>query len=338
MPAASSFSLRRLARWLAGDPAVPAGPGALDRRFLRAQVLVRAFYAFVLYLAVVELPSSAGLAQPRRWAFLWPVAWLDLFPAGAQGAAILALLGLFVATSLAGALFAGSRAARIAALLGLLEWVALRNSEGKIGHSLHLPVLVALVLAFLPRGWARDDAPRGARLGTLQTFAAAQAMILLTYTMSGFGKISGGLWELFSGRAHPFHLDGFARVIAARLLQTHSESGPGAWLILHPWASGPLLPGAIYLQAASLWVAFRPALHRPWGACLMLFHLANSLILTIHFPHSVFLLALFFLASPFAPARLEWRAALAALPLWGALWRRIAARRPSPAAEVAPAA
>ena len=337
MLAAPSY-FRRLRRWLAGSPSAPADLGALEQRFLRAQVLVRAFYAFVLYIAVMELPSAAGLAQPRRWAFLWPVAWLDFFPASAQGAAILVLLGVFVATSLAGTLFPGARAARIAALVGLLEWVALRNSEGKIGHSLHLPVLAALVLAFLPRGWARDDAPRWARLGTLQTFAAAQAIILLTYTMSGFGKIGGGLWELFSGRAHPFHLDGFARVIAARLLQTHSESGLGAWLILHPWASGPMLPGAIYVQAASLWVAFRPALHRPWGASLMLFHLANSLILTIHFPHSVFLLALFFLASPFAPARLDWRVALAALPLWGSLWRRIAARRPAPAVEIAPTA
>lgn len=330
--------IRRVRRWLAGGPPAPAEAGALDRRSLRAQVLVRVFYAFVLYIAVMELPSAAGLAQPRRWSFLWPVAWLDLFPAGAQGSAIVALLGGFVATSLAGVFFPGARAARIAALIGLLEWVALRNSEGKIGHSLHLPVLVALVLAFLPRGWTRDEAPRWVRLGTLQTFAAAQAVILLSYTMSGFGKIGGGLWELFSGRAHPFHIDGFARVIAARLLQTHSESGLGAWLILHPWASGPMLPGAIYVQAASVWVAFRPALHRPWGACLMLFHLANSLILTIHFPHSIFLLALFFLASPFAPARFEWRGTLGALPLVGALWRRIAARRSAPSAEIAPAA
>lgn len=288
------------------------------------QGLVRVFYAYLLFLAVVSIPEFGSLAQPRELSLLWPVAWVD---AVAPSGSIRLLLGFFLATSVVAAIWPGPRILRAAAFVGLLCFVALKNSEGKIGHSLHLPILVALAFVFLPRGWDRPDAPRWVRMSLLQVFAATQVLLLLTYTMSGLGKLGGGLYEWLSGQAHPFQIDGFSRVVAERLLQTNSQSVLGRWIIDQPWLGWPLLPGAIYLQTTAVIAAFRPSLHRLWGTALILFHIGNAFILTIYFPHSVFLLGLFLLASPFAPPGFDVRQILADLPILS-VFSRVSSRRP----------
>ncbi len=318
--------LRRLRRMLAGTGS-PGSPKGSTAQFIRTQTLIRGFYAFLLYLAALNVPDFAGLSRSRELELLWPVAWVD---GVGQEVGLKLILAWFLASAVAGAFAPASRAVRLAVFLGLLEFVALRNSEGKIGHSLHLAVLAALALVFLPAGWLRPEASRVTRTSTLVVFSATQALLLLTYTMSGLAKLGGGMYELFSGQANPWQPDGFARVIAERLLETGSTSLVGGWMIDHPWLSGPLLPAVIYLQTMAFVAAFRPALHRGWGLSLILFHLGNSFILTIHFPQSMALLALFFLASPFAPDRLDGRAILLDLPLVGLLRRIIPGLRNVP--------
>ena len=304
----------------------PSADGAfksIATRAAHAQTLVHAFYAYLLFLAAFSIPEFGSLAQPRELSLLWPVAWINSVDP-IHG--IRFVTGFFLAASLAAAIWPGPRLLRLAAFVSLLCFVALKNSEGKIGHSLHLPVLVALAFVLLPRGWQRPDASRLIRISLLQVFAATQVLLLLTYTMSGLGKLGGGLYESFSGQAHPFQIDGFSRIVAERLLQTNSSSVLGRWIIDHPWLGWPLLPGAIYLQTTSIIAAFRPSLHRCWGAALILFHVGNAFILTIYFPHSIFLLGLFLLASPFAPAGFDARQILADLPILS-VFSRVTSRR-----------
>ncbi len=318
--------LHRFRKWLwRGTPESGAGGGfpSIATRSGRAQLVVRAFYFYLLVLAAISLPEFSGLAQPRALSLLWPVAWIDAMEP-VRGLRF--VLGFYLLASLAVALWPGPRFFRIAAFLGLLCFVALKNSEGKIGHSLHLPVLVALAFAFLPRGWERPDAPRPVRMSLLQVCAATQVLLLLTYTMSGLGKLGGGAYEWLSGQAHPFQIDGFSRIVAERLLQTNSSSILGRWIVDHPWLGWPLLPGAIYLQITAVIAAFRPSLHRLWGTALILFHIGNAFILTIYFPHSIFLLGLFLLASPFAPAGFDARRILADLPILS-IFSRVTSRR-----------
>lgn len=292
-------------------------------RAVSTRGLVRGFYAYLLFLAAVSIPEFGSLAQPRELSLLWPVAWVD---AGSPSGSVRLILGFFLAASVTVAIWPGPRLLRVGAFVGLLCFVALKNSEGKIGHSLHLPILVALAFVFLPRGWDRPDAQRWVQMSLLQVFAATQVLLLLTYTMSGLGKLGGGLYEWVSGQAHPFQIDGFSRVVAERLLQTNSSSVLGRWIIDHPWLGWPLLPGAIYLQITAVAAAFRPSLHRLWGTALILFHIGNAFILTIYFPHSVFLLGLFLLASPFAPPGFDARQILADLPILS-VFSRVSSRR-----------
>ena len=317
--------LHQICRRLRRTPR-PSADGRFESiatRAAHAQTLVHAFYAYLLFLAAFSIPEFGSLAQPRELSLLWPVAWID---AVEPIRGIRFVTGFFLAASLAGAIWPGPRLLRVAAFVGLLCFVALKNSEGKIGHSLHLPVLVALAFVFLPQGWQRPDASRLIRMSLLQVFAATQVLLLLTYTMSGLGKLGGGLYEWFSGQAHPFQIDGFSRIVAERLLQTNSSSVLGRWIIDHPWLGWPLLPGAIYLQTTSVIAAFRPSLHRWWGVALIVFHVGNAFILTIYFPHSIFLLGLFLLASPFAPAGFDARQILADLPILS-VFSRVTSRR-----------
>ena len=325
--------LRRCRRFFAAPPG-PAGradaaPARLfhehTRRFTAAQTLVHGFYAFLLYLAVTQLTELHDLAGRSMFLPLWPVRWLGWLPASATAAnggtpaAVRALFFFYLGTSVFGAVCSQWRAARLAAFLGLLEYVALKNSYGKIGHSLHLPLLVAGLMVFLPRGWHRPAplASRALRQGTLLVFWLGGAAVLLSYTMSGIGKLGGALYQIAHWQPNAFTPGALGALIAQRLLQVHSESFLGAWIINHPWLTWPAMPTAVYLEFFSLWIAFRPAAARPWAALLIVFHIGTFFTMTITFPQSCFLLALFFFRSPFAPLTLRWNDLLRSVPLVG---------------------
>jgi hypothetical protein len=154
-----------------------AGFSLIAPRAAQGRLLIRAFYAFVLYLAVSSIPGFDGLVQPRELSLLWPVAWLNSVD---LVVGIRFLFGFFLLSSLAAAIWPSSRLLRGAVFLGLLCFVALRNSEGKIGHSLHWPVLLALIFIALPKGWERSGGARMLQMSTLQVLAAAQMLLLLT--------------------------------------------------------------------------------------------------------------------------------------------------------------
>lgn len=302
-------------RFFAGKPG--ARPGVFTgqaRRFAIAQTVIRAFYAFGLFFAAdTVLSGIAKLAAHPPVTPLWPLGWLAWVDSPAAG---LRALGTACGVGLLSAALApGWRLTRVAGFLALLEFAALKNSYGKIGHSLHLMVWVAFILIALPPRWARADAGRAARHRTLLVFWTCQAAILLSYTMSGLGKLGGALYQIALGQPSAFSPGGVGAHIAERLLQTHSQSAVGAWIIAHPWLTWPLMPGAIAVELFSFWVAFRPALQRPWAAALIVFHLGISLAMTIHFPQNCLLLALFFFPSPFAPAAVSWGEQVASLPL-----------------------
>lgn len=306
----------------------------LDRCDLpRAQTLVRAFYAMLVYMVAQAVPDFAGLTRERDLLELWPVAWLEWLPPG-RGAAIVCLA--FFASALLAAISPGPRWIRVLLFVTLLQYVALRNSEGRVSHSLHLPLLTALVFVALPRRWlAAEESDLETARRTALVLRAAQVIVLLTYTMSGLGKVGASVYELLSGQISSFHPTGLQRIVAARLLETGSSSPAADWLLAQPpWLVWPLLPGVIYAQVFAVVAAFRPSLHRPWGVILILFHLGNAFILTIHFPYSIFMLALLLLASPFAPLRFDVRQVLTDLPLLSAIQRVASRRMTSPTAPV----
>ncbi len=282
-------------------------------------MLVRAFYVFLLYLASLQLPELGGLIDKPLDLPLWPVAWLE-HDGETSAFGVQALFFFYIGSNTLAALLPGWRSLRVAACLGLLEYVALKNSFGKIGHSFHLPLLVSALLVFLPAGWDRPASctQRRVRQSTLLVLWMCQAAVLLSYTMSGLGKLGGALYQAATLQANVFQPGALGSHVALRLFKTHSQSFSGAWIIHHPWFAWPLMPIALYVELFSFWIAFRPALYRLWGMLLISFHFGTFFAMTITFPQNCLLLGLLFFLSPFTPDHPpNWQTLVLQLPILG---------------------
>jgi hypothetical protein len=291
-----------------------------SRAWLEARTLVRAYYAGLLYLAFADAAGWEELAGRSEAGLLWPVLWMKA--TGVKAGALL-VLAAHVGGALAAAVAPGRRWCRVLAALGLLQHTALVYSAGKIGHGLHLWVLTSLVLVFLPDGRAGGPPPgRRERQEFLNVFWTAHALVMLTYSMSGLGKVLGALWQASQGEVTAFHPQAMALHVADRLLETGGQSPVGLWLVNNTWAAWPMMLGAIYLQFFAFWAIFRPRLLALWTAGLILFHLATYFTLTIRFAPPVLLLALWGLASPFASEKATAGKMLAQMPLVGILARK----------------
>jgi hypothetical protein len=315
-------SLSRRARQFFGPSDRPSSPRALYRQtesFHEARIVVRCYYVVVLFFAAAALHDWSGYLERREVLTLWPVWWLD---AVSLRAGMLAILGGYLAAAFWGAVFPDRRWARTLVFVGLLEFVALDNSFGKISHNHHLWVLTAFLLVFLPDAPART-ADRATRQRFTIIFWSCQAIVLLTYTMSGVGKVAGAAYQLLTGQNNILLPSGGASIIAGRLLQTNSSSWLGPWLIGHPWFGWPLILAAVYLELFAFWAAFRPSLQRWWAAGLILFHVGVYLVMSIAFSPAVMLVGLLFLASPFRHEEPSYAVVIKQLPVLSWFARKV---------------
>ena len=291
--------LRSLRRRLAPSPSPLAGEVSSFRlqteASIQARGLVRFFYAGLVYLAASLVPAWGGIVERVPVQPLWPVAWLH------SGEGIVGVLCLHLFGAVAALAFPQNRWARLAAFLGVLEYVALSNSFGKIGHSMHGWVLVALIFLFLPCGGFERGAARAVRQQFLHVIWLATFLLLYIYFMSGMSKVGGCLWQLWNGEATVLNPHALSNQIADRLNQTQGTNSVAVWLIDHHWIGWALYLGVIYLQIAALWAAFRPALLRPVGIAMIFFHVGTYFIFTIGFIPMVLLVGILLLGSPWAP-------------------------------------
>lgn len=315
-----SFFFVKVRRALRG----PSRPASFDApRFLgmvlQCQTLLKVFYATVLFFAVFTLVDWDEFQEMDNLDPLWPVFWMKALPLDVGTYGILCFYSL---TALLGVFAYRYRTARVLVFLGLLEFVAFRNSFGKINHGTHLQLLLSFFLVFLPRDWTRLSPGRAAQAAILTVTGACQAMIMLSYSMAGVGKLVTVPLQIAAGEVHNFSPLALPLHIAQRLLDTNVKSQLGEWLIDHYLIAWPLMLGTIYLQFFSLWAAFRPELYRFWAFSLILFHAFSTLTMTINFNQNCLYLALFFILHPSCPERFDPRRFLLALPLWGWLLRR----------------
>ncbi len=290
----------------------------------QARWIIRVFYGFLFLFATNDIPSFLRYRYSEGIDPLWPVTWLNWVP---LESGVIFIISFFLISAILAAIWPASRSIRTVAFISLLEFLALKYSYGKIGHSMHLWLIVAAIFTVLPRGWMRgDQIDHLIQTRLLNVFALAQAFVLLTYTMSGLGKVLLGLYQLCLGEYHSFHPKAFALHVADRLAQTNTEivwwqtEWLGSLIVNHPWISWPFFIGAIYIQFASFFVRNRPELHRLWGILLISSHLGIAATMGIFFNESIFLLFLLMVLSPFDQGQFHWRQRLRALP--GISWKR----------------
>ena len=272
----------------------------LSSKYLISQTLIRASYAIIFFLSVENLEHWDFYLAKTKIDPIWPVSWLH-FVNLYWGTTVIIwfnLIGGFLAIT-----FSQYRFVRFIVFLSLLEFYGFKNSFGKISHGSHLVIFISFLFIFLPQGWHLVNSNKKLiKTSVLTIFSACQVLIMLTYTMSGVGKILYVFVQASRGEVHALMPKGLALTVANRLVETESTSYFGGWLIEHYHFAWILMIGAIYLQFFALWAAFRPPLHQIWGLGLILFHISVSLTMTITFEQNCLWLALFFLYSPFRPS------------------------------------
>jgi hypothetical protein len=329
--------LRRVRRVLTANRASPAPRElwATQRRALAvAPLLVRVFYVALLCDFLSQYDGWDYWLSLDQIRLLWPLAWFKLV--GVRVGIAIVIFGAPASAILAIAL-PGVRACRVLVAAFTLMYGAFQNSFGaSIGsHGEHAWFWAAAIFVLLPDGPMPDsgDASPGARRRAqryLRVFWAAQAAVLLFYSLSGSFKVAAGLVQMWQGQANTFSPDALARHAAARMLEGArvARYTVGPWLVDHPRAGWPFYLAAVYLEVFSFIVAFRPAVQRAWGVAMICVHLGIYFTLTIMFSWQIMLVGLLLVCTPTAPQRISLRQMVWQLPLLGDLlsWSAIAGR------------
>lgn len=290
-----------------------------DFPFFTAQFLVRVHYFYFLYCSVGLFSRWDLTIGPQTTIeFIPPLAWLTLvdFPT-----AITIIRLFFIVASLLATIVPQWRWVRILAFISALEFVSLYFSVLLLDVDWYVWLLTSFMLIFLPGGWGNPvKLPNLERQKFLLVFWSCQAIVLLTYFMAGIGKLYGAFKQISAGQTNLFDPQAGALHIADRLVVTYDTSPFGPWVAEHYLLVWPFFLGSVYLMLFSLYVAFKPSLHRLWGIALILFHISNYLTINIGFGAHILLNALLFILSPFA-LDISWKKTVLDIPLLGYIFR-----------------
>ena len=283
----------------------------VERSFIQAQVLVRCFYAAMLYISLTQLQRWQLFEQLVPLNTLWPVAWVSLLP---WQTALYLVLGLFVTGAATALIFTEQRWARILAFLGCLEFYALYYSFNDISHRDHLFVLVAFMLILLTKA-SHNQSEEGKRTYLL-SFFGVQAIIFLTYMMTGLTKVIISARSFVGGGLTSFHPQTLVGYVAnANLDGNNTLLGP--LLIQYPELGFLLLTTVVFVELFAFYIAFRPSLHRLYGVFMVGMHIGIATTVGLFFSTHLLTVALFLVASPFVPVNFKFWATLHDIPMIG---------------------
>lgn len=288
-----------------------------DYSFERAKTLVQIFYYFQIALSVMNL-IKLGAADPGRAGFqpLWPVFWVNSI---GYTEARLYLFTSFLITSFIGAIFWRYRIARVISFLGLWQLHALESSfKGQANFFIYPWLYTSFLFMFLPK---LKEVTLAIKKQFLLIFWAAQAMVLLMYSMAGAFKIYTGLNQLSAGEVSGFHPSAFAYQIIVHNALWNRQSFFGELLVKNVWIAWPMYLGAIYFELFALYAAVKPELQRLFSFMMIILHTGAILFMGIPFWEHIIINTILLLNSPFAKDDTKFSQVLITLPLFGPFFK-----------------
>lgn len=265
---------------------------------LRVHALLATLGGVVLATALQRVVTYRDLALPLPSDLLWPLVW-------ARGlawrpVAILLTVAL-LAAGIGAAVGYRHRPVRIAVAVVVTVYVASLSGFGKINHGLHHLVLAVVVLAAVPTLRPAGTAPPGRTvpLRAYDVVAAAQALVLVTYTMSGAAKLVAGVQQFLADEPGLFATGSLARLVAERMFQTGEDPPLAPFIIDHPTFGALLFGGTVVIELTAVAVLPFPRLAAVWAAVLAAFHMAVFWSMHINFSASIAVLVVLFGLSPF---------------------------------------
>lgn len=314
--------------------------GGQRRSYDRATVIVRAFYAISIYWVITATKGWPAYARLPRATTLWPGTWwFDWFSVRTS---VHIIFCFYLAAAVLVVLAPQQRLLRLAYAFGLLQYMAFVNSFDKINHDMHGWLFVSIVLVLLPTGHWRRPRRVADRQFFLTVVWTATLVVLLFYSLTGFWKVDAVVHALAHGRMSGIDFAGFSYIVGARIVLTNQDTLLGHFFTFHELPGWFLFTGTMYLETASIIIAFRPRLHRVWGLALILFHLGTLLAMGFTFGPNIVLVGLLLVCSPFTPDHIDVKAAVLDLPILHFASRRVASlrgrsrARPRPTADIEP--
>ena len=253
----------------------------------RVWLIVNAFYIFNLYFAFDLFTEQLPKYESPPDSYLWPIFWMSFldFDRGRI------LLGIpYLVFSVLVLVDVRSLFLRSALFLCTLSICSLTQSYVKISHDWHVMLFVLFGLCFLSRRKVHRN---------LAVFFCTQALILFTYSLSGFWKYAAGLFQFFFDSVSIFDANAILYKVSYEMIARDIIPILSSWIFEFPWFFNILLIFAIYLELYSLYIVFQPKLHRVWGFWLILMHIGTYFCLGVSFAIPIIYLGLFFLLSPF---------------------------------------
>jgi len=275
-------------------------PNFADKNILaKSQALVKWFYFSYLFLAISLFESKLLFLDRMNFDPLWPLWWSK--PLSNHETFIVVGMILLIGAFL-GALFYKKRWARFLAFLSIFQYHALESSFGQPHHQTYLWLYICLFLIFLPNIWGKEDNEEERKKFNL-VFWGSQAMILLTYSMSGLWKIFGMFSQLSQGEISILSPNSMALHIADWGINFQTPGVFAHFIVDNPIIGWPMLLFATYVQLFALYFLFKPNLHKFVGLSLIAFHLGTLLFMQITFIQPILILIVFFFDSPFKKER-----------------------------------
>lgn len=270
-------------------------------RVKRARLIVSLFYLFVFITAtqtfgVTIFPAwdvlidSKDLFDP-----IWSVSWIPLdYWEAIIRTVLLSFLGFSIVALL---LWERSRLIRIGLFTSMFVYLSLLSSFGKIDHFMHIMTVVSFLLIFAPVKTKKNSSATD----LLRIVFGIQTFILLAYFVSGFFKLYGILDQELRGVTSALSPDALAINLSKTTIANGLDYFGSSLILANPsFFFSVIMIGGFLVEFFSIYVIFKPRLHRVWGVLLMLLHAGILITVGPDFSLQMFVVGLFLVFSPFA--------------------------------------
>jgi hypothetical protein len=276
-----------------------------NQQFNHIVQIIRIFYLYCCITTFIVMQKLAEFLMTRQDEMYNQTAkilfWWVQFTGTDLGCILIFISALIF--SLLAACFVGSRIIRIIQAFFFLNvtwwwWLFVVDKHDADKFAI---TLAAITLSLIPN-FRTCNFTRINREHVISGFVGGQAAILLCYTMAGisklrftiFGDLSGGYGVLYPN------------AMAIRIL-THIKDGyysPELSPLAHFMGTNPIITwgGTLFffiLQITSLFILFKPFLHKYYGMGLIIMHCSICLFFNIHYFDNIFLAYMFLVLSPF---------------------------------------
>ena len=268
----------------------------------KAKHLIHLFYFIVLLTSIQTFSSFSQfpewniiLESKHLFEPIWSVKWISI---DKWEICIRSIFLIFIFFSFLGLiLWERSRLIRVGVFLSIFFYVSLISSFGKIDHYVHLMVIVSFLLIFMPTKKSGEQI--GERF--LMIFFGLQSFILLTYFTSGIFKLYGILDQELSGLTSALSVDSLAQNLSKTSFVTNSDYFLSSFVLNNSsyFFSIVLIVG-YFIEFFSIYIIFKPNLHKTWGVLLIMLHAGILLSVGPDFTQQILMVGIFLLFSPFS--------------------------------------